>query len=86
MAPQVQHIIHAGTHKVFVWNRSADKCKPLEAAGATVAATPAELAARCDIIFSIMPSEAPGLDIAEQVAAGMRPGAAHCSLRACRCL
>src|SRR5262249_24169406 len=31
-------------HKVTVWNRSADKSKPAAAAGASVAATPAELA------------------------------------------
>jgi 3-hydroxyisobutyrate dehydrogenase-like beta-hydroxyacid dehydrogenase len=72
----VQHIIKDGRHKVTVWNRSAEKCKPLEAAGAAVAATPREMAASCDIIFSIMPSEATALDIAEQVAAGIRPGAA----------
>ena len=36
-------------HKVTVWNRSADKTKPLADAGATVAATPAELAAKSEI-------------------------------------
>ena len=31
-------------HQVTVWNRSAEKTKPLAAAGAKVAANPAELA------------------------------------------
>ncbi|WP_127088191.1 NAD(P)-dependent oxidoreductase [Aquabacter cavernae] len=39
-------------HEVTVWNRSADKLAPLEAAGAKVAATPAGLADGNDVIFS----------------------------------
>ena len=38
-----QRLIEVG-HTVTVWNRTADKAKPLADAGATVAATPAELA------------------------------------------
>jgi 3-hydroxyisobutyrate dehydrogenase len=41
-------------HKVTVWNRSADKTKPLAEAGATVAATPAELAAKSEAIITIL--------------------------------
>ena len=41
-------------HKVTVWNRSADKTKPLADAGATVAATPAELAAKSETIITIL--------------------------------
>jgi 3-hydroxyisobutyrate dehydrogenase len=41
-------------HKVTVWNRSADKVKPLADAGATVAATPAELAAQSEAIITIL--------------------------------
>ena len=40
-----QRLMEVG-HQVTVWNRSAEKTKPLAAAGAAVAATPAELAAR----------------------------------------
>jgi 3-hydroxyisobutyrate dehydrogenase len=32
---QALNLIKAG-YKVVVWNRSADKCEPLKAAGATV--------------------------------------------------
>ena len=36
-------------HTVTVWNRSADKAKPLAAAGARVAASPAALAERAEV-------------------------------------
>src|SRR5262249_19119900 len=41
-------------HKVTVWNRSADKCKPLAAAGASVAASPAAVAAASETIITIL--------------------------------
>ncbi len=41
-------------HEVTVWNRTAAKCKPLADAGAHVAATPAALATRSEMIFTIL--------------------------------
>ena len=41
-------------HQVTVWNRSADKTKPLAAAGAKVAATPAELAGAVEATITIL--------------------------------
>jgi 3-hydroxyisobutyrate dehydrogenase len=41
-------------HKVAVWNRSADKTKPLADAGAAVASSPAELARQCDAVITIL--------------------------------
>ncbi len=46
------NLIKAG-HQVTVWNRSADKAAPLVAAGATLAATPAE-AARNPVVMSML--------------------------------
>lgn len=46
------NLLKAG-HKVTVWNRSADKAAPLIAAGATLAATPAE-AARNPVVMSML--------------------------------
>ena len=43
-----QRLIEVG-HQVTVWNRNADKCKPLAEAGAKLAKTPAELASAVDI-------------------------------------
>ena len=45
-------------HTLTVWNRSADKTQALAAAGATVAATPAELAARAEAIVTILTNAA----------------------------
>jgi len=41
-------------HEVTVWNRTADKARALQAAGAKFAATPAELAASADIVISFL--------------------------------
>ena len=41
-------------HEVTVWNRSADKVKPLAAAGAKAAASPAELATEVEAIVTIL--------------------------------
>jgi len=44
------HLLTAG-HDLAVWNRTAEKTDPLRAQGATVASSPEELAANCDIVF-----------------------------------
>lgn len=41
-------------HELIVWNRTPDKVKPLVAAGAKVAATPAELASQAEAIITIL--------------------------------
>src|SRR5687768_7497950 len=41
-----------------VWNRSADKIKPLADAGASVAKTPAELASTAEVIITILTNAA----------------------------
>lgn len=41
-------------HEVAVWNRSADKVKPLADAGAKPAQSPAALAAACETIISML--------------------------------
>src|SRR5262249_9311884 len=48
-----QRLIEVG-HTVTVWNRSADKVKPVVAAGATAAATPTALAGACEVIITIL--------------------------------
>jgi 3-hydroxyisobutyrate dehydrogenase len=47
------HLIDVG-HEVTVWNRTADKVKPLAAAGAKTAASPAELAGAVEAIVTIL--------------------------------
>ena len=41
-------------HTVTVWNRTPEKAKPLGAAGATIASSPADLATKCDAVISIL--------------------------------
>lgn len=41
-------------HQVTVWNRNPDKCKPLAAAGAKVAQTPADLASAVEVVLTIL--------------------------------
>ena len=69
-------------HKVTVWNRSADKTKPLADAGASVAATPAELAAKSEAIITIL-TDAPAIDAVYSGPSGLLSGAspASCSSR-----
>ena len=41
-------------HDVAVWNRSEDKCRPVQEKGAKVASTPAEAAEGADAVFSMV--------------------------------
>jgi 3-hydroxyisobutyrate dehydrogenase len=67
-----QRLIDVG-HKVAVWNRSADKAKPLAEAGAAVAATPADLANSADTVITIV-TDAVALDAVYGGAAGLLAG------------
>ena len=53
-------------HAVTVWNRSPERVAALVAAGATAAAGPADLAARCDLVM-VCVSDTPDV---EQVVTG----------------
>jgi 3-hydroxyisobutyrate dehydrogenase len=52
-----QRLMEVG-HRVAVWNRSAEKAKPLAQAGATVAETPAALAAQCEVVITMLTDSA----------------------------
>ena len=67
-----QRLIEVG-HTVTVWNRSADKLKPLVAAGAAVAATPAELAGKSEVIITIL-TDAAAIDAVYGGASGLLAG------------
>jgi 3-hydroxyisobutyrate dehydrogenase len=55
-APLATRLVKAG-YSVEVWNRTATKAQPIEAAGATVAATIRDLAAR-DVVLSMVSTSA----------------------------
>jgi 3-hydroxyisobutyrate dehydrogenase len=52
-ASMVSHLLAAG-YSATVYNRSRAKAEPLAAKGAIVAASPAEVAANSDVVFSIV--------------------------------
>jgi 3-hydroxyisobutyrate dehydrogenase len=51
--PMALNLARAGT-PLIVWNRSADKCQPLRAAGAKVAASPAEIFERTRLVVLML--------------------------------
>jgi 3-hydroxyisobutyrate dehydrogenase len=66
------HLMEVG-HDVTVWNRTQDKVKPLIEAGAKLAKTPAEMAARSDAIVTILTNK-DALDAVFQGASGLLAG------------
>lgn len=48
--PMTQRLLAAG-YPLSVWNRSLDKCAPLQALGAQMVASPAQLCAQADIVM-----------------------------------
>ena len=60
-------------HEVIVWNRSADKAKPLADAGAIVASSPADLAAQAEAIVTIL-TDAGAIDAVYRGASGLLSG------------
>jgi len=69
-------------HDVRVWNRSADKARPLLEAGATLAASPKDAADR-DIVITMLADDAALSAVLageDGVLAGLKPGALHISM------
>ncbi len=60
-------------HDVIVWNRSADKAKPLADAGVKVAASPADLAPQAEAIVTIL-TDAAAIDAVYHGPSGLLSG------------
>jgi 3-hydroxyisobutyrate dehydrogenase len=60
-------------HTLTVWNRSAEKLKPLADAGAQVAGTPAELASAVEVIITIL-TDASAIDAVYRGPKGLLSG------------
>lgn len=58
--PMARNLMKAG-FDLLVWNRTAAKCDELVAEGAGIAASPAEAAAACDVIITIV-SDTPDVE------------------------
>lgn len=70
------NLVKAG-FSVTVWNRSPEKCAPLEELGAKVAATPAEVVAACPVTFAMLADPHAALEVCfgdHGVLAGLKPG------------
>jgi 3-hydroxyisobutyrate dehydrogenase len=70
-APMARNLLAAG-FPVRAWNRSAEKSAPLSAAGATVAASPAEAAEGATVVLTMLTDADAVLETA--AAAALRPG------------
>ncbi len=78
-APMAGHLLAAG-HELAVWARRPESTAALAAQGAHVCATPAALAARCEVVISIVTSSADVEALAfghEGLAGGFAAGAVH---------
>lgn len=71
------------SHEVAVWNRSAEKARPLTDLGATLTASPRAAAADKDVVFTMLADDA-ALDSvmtgADGLLAGLKAGALHVSM------
>src|ERR1700726_3901158 len=70
-------------HEVVVWNRSAEKARPLVEAGATLAASPKDAAAGRDVLCSMLADDAAlntVLSGEHGALAGLKAGALHVSM------
>jgi 3-hydroxyisobutyrate dehydrogenase len=71
-AAVAQRLIEIG-HQVSVWNRTADKTKPLADVGARVAATPADLAAGAEAVITLL-TDAAAIDAVYNGPSGLLSG------------
>ena len=63
MGTRVAHRLLAAGQQVSVWNRTAERAEPLAAAGASVAATPAQAAASADQVVTMLADPAALLEV-----------------------
>ena len=71
-AAMAQRLLGLG-HELTVWNRTADKARPLAALGARVAASPAELAQSAEMVLTIL-TNAEAIEATYHGASGLLTG------------
>lgn len=74
--PLAEHLLRAG-HELGVWSRRPESGQSLVDLGAHSFATPADLAAQADVVFTVVTASADVEEIvlgAQGIAAGLRPG------------
>ena len=73
-APMARNIAGEGLN-VRVWNRTTERARPLEAAGATVGEEPAHAVDGADVVVTMLSDVRPTLEVAEAVLAATAPDA-----------
>ena len=73
-APMARNIAGEGLN-VRVWNRTTERARPLEAAGATVGEEPAHAVDGADVVVTMLSDVGPTLEVAEAVLAATAPDA-----------
>ncbi len=76
--PIALRLMEAG-HQLIVWNRSAEKAKPVIDAGASLAANPAELAAQADTVITVL-TDAAAIEAVYQGPSGLLKAAVRTKL------
>lgn len=82
MGQGMARVLLGAGHRVTVWNRTRERATPLEAAGATIAGTPAE-AARRGVVLSMLSDDRAVEAVAggaEGILAGLPEGGVHVSM------
>jgi len=73
-APMAGHLAEAGL-LVGVWNRTAERAQRFSAqSGIEATGSPAELAARCNVILTCVSADADLLEVLQQLPGSIRPG------------
>ncbi|MFE2146115.1 NAD(P)-dependent oxidoreductase [Streptomyces sp. NPDC059456] len=72
-APMAARLLGAG-HRLTVWNRTEHKAAPLVAAGARLAAGPAEAVRDADVVVTMLSDPAAAHTVADAVIPALRPG------------
>lgn len=72
-APMARRLLAAG-HPLTVWNRTTHKAEPLVAAGARLAAGPAEAVRDADVVVTMLADPAAAHAVAGEVIPALRPG------------
>jgi 3-hydroxyisobutyrate dehydrogenase-like beta-hydroxyacid dehydrogenase len=80
--PMAERLLEAG-HDVVVWNRTAEKAKPVVELGARLAATPRAAAEAAEIVITMVTDGPAVLETVERpdgLLSGLVPGKVHCDM------
>jgi 3-hydroxyisobutyrate dehydrogenase-like beta-hydroxyacid dehydrogenase len=80
MGSGIARRIGGAGHDVTVWNRTPAKAEPLLEAGLGWAESPRALAERCELVFTMLTNTAAIEAVADDLLAGLRPGAVWADL------